>query len=145
VAAVALQSSSPAGPSPDLGARTLPVAGAPASSGAAGLSGPPALPGQGVGSGPGTAGEDLAAAVGARPAWQAVGACRGIDPAVFFPDEGDASSAASAKAICATCPVRTECLEAALVRREKFGVWGGASEAERRRMIRQRRALRRAA
>jgi WhiB family redox-sensing transcriptional regulator len=131
MAAVALQSSNSLGPSHDLGALALPVAGPPAVSGEA--------------SGSGEARHDLAAAVGARPAWQAVGACRGLDPAVFFPEEGDAASAASAKVICATCPVRTECLEAALIRREKFGVWGGASEAERRRMIRQRRALRRAA
>ncbi len=132
MAAVALPSSSSLAPSLDLGALALPV-------------GPPSVSSQALGAGRGAARQDLAAAVGARPAWQATGACRGVDPAVFFPEEGDDTSAAGAKAICATCPVRTECLEAALVRREKFGVWGGASEAERRRMIRQRRALRRAA
>jgi WhiB family redox-sensing transcriptional regulator len=138
VAAVALQSSSPAGPSLDLGALAVPGAGSPASSGAAGLSGPPAFLGEGVGPGPGTAPEDLAAAVGARPAWQAVGSCRGMDPAVFFPAEGDACSAASAKAICATCPVRKACLDYAIRIREPHGIWGGLNELERKQLLARR-------
>jgi WhiB family redox-sensing transcriptional regulator len=87
----------------------------------------------------------------AADAWQVKAACRGPQATVFFPPayverkDQKEEREQRAKAICATCPVRTECLEAALVKREKFGVWGGASEAERRRMIRQRRALRRAA
>ena len=44
-----------------------------------------------------------------------------------------------AKEICALCPVRTSCLEHALAVRERDGVWGGATERERRRLIRQRR------
>lgn len=44
-----------------------------------------------------------------------------------------------AKAICGACKVRERCLEFALDRRERDGVWGGATEKERRRMLRQRR------
>ena len=69
--------------------------------------------------------------------WRELGACRGLEPAIFYPDEGD--EALDAKAVCADCGVRVSCLEYALVVREKQGVWGGATERERRRMIRQRR------
>ena len=69
--------------------------------------------------------------------WRQHGACRGIDPDVFFPVSDE--EAEEAKAICATCPVREPCLEYALANRERDGVWGGATERERRRLIRQRR------
>ena len=69
--------------------------------------------------------------------WRDKGACRGIDPDVFYPDEDD--DAEQAKAVCDICVVRQACLEHALSSREKDGVWGGATERERRRMIRQRR------
>jgi WhiB family redox-sensing transcriptional regulator len=69
--------------------------------------------------------------------WRDKGACRGIDPEIFYPDEDD--SAEEAKAVCDVCAVRQACLEHALTVREKDGVWGGATERERRRMIRQRR------
>jgi WhiB family redox-sensing transcriptional regulator len=69
--------------------------------------------------------------------WRERGACRGLDPAIFFPDEDD--DASDAKAVCAGCHVRVTCLEHALAIREKQGVWGGATERERRRIIRQRR------
>jgi WhiB family redox-sensing transcriptional regulator len=71
--------------------------------------------------------------------WRSQGRCRGIDPAVFYPLVEDEAAALEAKAICATCPVRTPCLEHALTLREKFGVWGGLTERERRRALRQRR------
>ena len=71
--------------------------------------------------------------------WRQQGACNGLDPAVFFPDSEDA--AAEAKCICAECPVRVNCLEYALATREKDGVWGGATDKERRRIIRHRRRL----
>ena len=70
-------------------------------------------------------------------AWLERGACRGLDPQVFYPDDEDDASAA--KRICAECQVRVTCLEYALSFREKDGVWGGATERERRRIIRQRR------
>ena len=69
--------------------------------------------------------------------WRELGACRGLDPGLFYPDEDD--EAEPAKAICAECGVRIACLEHALASREKQGVWGGATERERRRLIRQRR------
>jgi WhiB family redox-sensing transcriptional regulator len=69
--------------------------------------------------------------------WRQHSACRGIDPEVFHPaSEEDAEEA---KAICALCPVRQPCLEYALVNREREGVWGGMTDRERRRILRQRR------
>ena len=76
-------------------------------------------------------------ASGKQIVWRELGACRGLDPAVFYPDEDD--DATEAKSVCAECRVRVACLEYALASREKSGVWGGATERERRRMIRQRR------
>lgn len=69
--------------------------------------------------------------------WREVGACRGLEPTIFYPDDDE--DASDAKAICAECRVRVTCLEFALSYREKQGVWGGATERERRRIIRQRR------
>ena len=71
--------------------------------------------------------------------WRKQAACRGIDAAVFYPVSEDEADAAEAKEICAGCPVRQACLEYALAHREREGVWGGATERERRRIIRQRR------
>lgn len=59
-------------------------------------------------------------------------ACRGVDPGVFFVDEGWNGGAARARAICAECPIRVECLEYALAVPERWGIWGGLSEPERR-------------
>jgi WhiB family redox-sensing transcriptional regulator len=70
-------------------------------------------------------------------AWRSKAACRGLDPAVFYPPSDE--EAGEAKAVCASCPVREACLEYALANRERDGVWGGATERERRRIIRQRR------
>jgi WhiB family redox-sensing transcriptional regulator len=69
--------------------------------------------------------------------WRQRAACRGVDPDVFYPSTDE--EAEEAKAICRICPVRESCLEYALVNRERDGVWGGATERERRRIIRQRR------
>jgi WhiB family redox-sensing transcriptional regulator len=69
--------------------------------------------------------------------WRELGACRGLEPSIFFPDEDE--DATPAKEVCADCRVRVSCLEHALTIREKQGVWGGATERERRRIIRQRR------
>ena len=69
--------------------------------------------------------------------WRDRGACRGLDPEVFYPDEEE--DPIEAKAICGGCHVRVTCLEHALRYREKEGVWGGCTERERRRIIRQRR------
>ena len=73
-----------------------------------------------------------------KQTWRQHAACRGIDPDVFYPlDEDDDGEAA--KEVCAACPVRQACLEHALSNRERDGVWGGATERERRRMLRHRR------
>lgn len=69
--------------------------------------------------------------------WRKRAACRGVDPEVFYPVSDEESD--EAKAICAGCQVRQACLEHALAHREREGVWGGASERERRRILRQRR------
>ena len=69
--------------------------------------------------------------------WRKRGACRGLDPDIFYPVGEEESP--EAQAVCAVCPVREACLEYALAARERDGIWGGASERERRRMIRQRR------
>ena len=69
--------------------------------------------------------------------WRQHAACRGIDPDVFYPVSDEESD--PAKVICGQCGVQTTCLEYALSARERDGVWGGATERERRRIIRQRR------
>jgi WhiB family redox-sensing transcriptional regulator len=69
--------------------------------------------------------------------WRDRGACRGLDPEVFYPASDE--EAEEAKFVCAECSVQVACLEHALTYREKEGVWGGATERERRRIIRQRR------
>lgn len=71
--------------------------------------------------------------------WMVNGACKSADPDIFFPDERGSASAGHtmrAKAVCARCPVRRECLTYALATRQKYGVWGGATEGERRVMVR---------
>ncbi len=72
-----------------------------------------------------------------RPAWRDRAQCRGVDPDLFFPETGEPGT--EAKRVCWGCAVREECLAYALDNREKFGVWGGLSEAERRRMRSRRR------
>jgi WhiB family redox-sensing transcriptional regulator len=68
--------------------------------------------------------------------WINRAACTGIDPELFFPSRGE--SADPARAVCAGCPVRAECLDHALANVEMFGVWGGTSERERRAIRRNR-------
>ena len=69
--------------------------------------------------------------------WMADGLCREIHPSVFFPSDGVGVEVA--RQICLGCPVKAPCLEYALRSRIDHGVWGGASERERRRILRQRR------
>ena len=69
--------------------------------------------------------------------WLAGAACLSADPDLFFPVSSAGPSVgqtAQAKAICARCRVRPECLRFALATREAHGVWGGTSEEERRRL-----------
>lgn len=70
--------------------------------------------------------------------WMPRGACVGTDPDLFFPGQGsDANQVRMTKAICAGCPVRSECLEYSLAANEQFGIWGGYSDRERRRLRKQ--------
>jgi WhiB family redox-sensing transcriptional regulator len=73
------------------------------------------------------------------PTWRSRAACAGMPTDWFFPDAGE-KLRAEAKAACASCPVRTACERYSYASGEKFGIWGGLSERERRR----RRSLMRA-
>ncbi len=68
-------------------------------------------------------------------AWQADALCAQTDPEAFFPEKG--GSTRDAKRVCSSCEVRAECLEYALDNDERFGIWGGLSERERRRLRRR--------
>jgi WhiB family redox-sensing transcriptional regulator len=65
-------------------------------------------------------------------AWQSDSLCAQTDPEAFFPEKG--GSTRDAKKICASCEVRSQCLEYALANDERFGIWGGLSERERRKL-----------
>jgi WhiB family redox-sensing transcriptional regulator len=75
----------------------------------------------------------VAIAYGRDLDWQADARCAGTDLDTFFPEKG--GSTKEAKRICRACAVRAECLEYALDLAEKFGIWGGRSERERRRLL----------
>jgi WhiB family redox-sensing transcriptional regulator len=66
--------------------------------------------------------------------WQERALCAQTDPEAFFPEKG--GSTREAKRICQGCEVRDRCLEYALANDERFGIWGGLSERERRRLKR---------
>lgn len=66
-----------------------------------------------------------------------LGACRGLDASIFYPEREE--DAEVAKQVCNECGVQRACLDYALREREKAGVWGGATERDRRRILRQRR------
>jgi WhiB family redox-sensing transcriptional regulator len=68
--------------------------------------------------------------------WQRRANCMGVDPELFFPERG--ASTREAKEVCRGCVVREDCLEFAIANSEKFGIWGGMSERERRRVRRAR-------
>lgn len=67
--------------------------------------------------------------------WQADALCAQTDPEAFFPEKG--GSTRDAKRVCSECPVREACLEYAMDNDERFGIWGGLSERERRRLRKQ--------
>jgi WhiB family transcriptional regulator, redox-sensing transcriptional regulator len=67
--------------------------------------------------------------------WQERALCAQTDPEAFFPEKG--GSTREAKRICQGCEVRSECLEYALAHDERFGIWGGLSERERRKLKRR--------
>ena len=65
-------------------------------------------------------------------AWQRDALCSQTDPEAFFPEKG--GSTRDAKRICAGCDVKAQCLEFALANDQRFGIWGGLSERERRKL-----------
>ena len=67
--------------------------------------------------------------------WQERALCAQTDPEAFFPEKG--GSKREAKKVCTGCEVRAECLEYALANDERFGIWGGLSERERRKLKRR--------
>jgi WhiB family redox-sensing transcriptional regulator len=67
--------------------------------------------------------------------WQDRALCAQTDPEAFFPEKG--GSTREAKKVCSGCEVRAECLEYALANDERFGIWGGLSERERRKLKRR--------
>jgi WhiB family redox-sensing transcriptional regulator len=84
-----------------------------------------------------------------RTDWRKQGACLSADPDLFFPISSRGVSATQidrAKRVCASCPVREQCLDFALSTQQQFGIWGGATEDERKRLTRRaRRQLSRSA
>ena len=78
---------------------------------------------------------EVADLLGNAPEWQERALCSQTDPEAFFPEKG--GSTREAKRICSRCEVKSECLEYALGHDERFGIWGGLSERERRKLKRR--------
>lgn len=76
---------------------------------------------------------------GADRTWASEGRCRELDPDGFFVQGADQQKV---KVLCHACPVRAECLADALDNRIEFGVWGGMTERERRRLLREHPRIR---
>ena len=99
--------------------------------------------GQGMGQGMGHSmgmGQGIAGLLGIgaeadAQSWQEQALCAETDPEAFFPEKG--GSTREAKKICTGCEVKAQCLEYALANDERFGIWGGLSERERRRLRRR--------
>jgi WhiB family transcriptional regulator, redox-sensing transcriptional regulator len=88
----------------------------------------------------------MTTAIGHDADWRSASACRHANPDLFFPvataATGRAAQIAAAKAICADCPVRSQCLEFAQANQLTYGIWGGTTPEDR---IRARRRAQRAA
>ncbi len=83
----------------------------------------------------------------APPVWRSDAACRSSDARQFFAPMGELREERSrreraARALCRSCPVQEACLDYALRVQEPYGIWGGLTELERRRLLRERRAAR---
>lgn len=78
--------------------------------------------------------QDMAAGT----SWMSRGRCAETDPEAFFPERDQ--SCAEAQAVCRRCPVRARCLDYALDTGQPYGVWGGLTELERRRLKRRQPA-----
>jgi WhiB family redox-sensing transcriptional regulator len=88
----------------------------------------------------------MTTATGHDADWRSASACRHANPDLFFPvataASGQAAQIAAAKAICAGCPVRSQCLEFAQANQLTYGIWGGTTPEDR---VRARRRAQRAA
>ena len=73
--------------------------------------------------------------------WQSEGACKGVEPDLFFTERGVSNQ--TAKAMCGLCVIKVECLDYAVTNNEAYGVWGGKSERERRKIRRQQNVAKR--
>jgi WhiB family transcriptional regulator, redox-sensing transcriptional regulator len=71
--------------------------------------------------------------------WQTAAACRGLSTDLFFSERGDNREIAHAKAVCAKCRVREDCLEFAIASGERLGIWGGLSPKQRQKIRRRQR------
>lgn len=67
--------------------------------------------------------------------WVRDGSCAQVDPDLWFPEHGTGVSTKFAVAICQACPVRAECLDYSIRAREEFGVWGGMTPRERKKVL----------
>ena len=76
--------------------------------------------------------------LGDAPEWQDRALCAQTDPDAFFPERGASGVAEEAKRVCSRCEVKAECLEYALAHNERFGIWGGMSQRQRRKVKRLR-------
>jgi WhiB family redox-sensing transcriptional regulator len=73
--------------------------------------------------------------------WRLEANCSGMDPDLFFAERGDCMvQVKAAREVCAGCTVREACLEEALETGVRFGIWGGKTAQERRKLRRARRA-----
>lgn len=79
--------------------------------------------------------EDL---VGLIPSWTDEAICAQVEPDLWFPHAGENTN--DPKQVCAGCPVRVKCLQHALDNDERWGVWGGLTASERRRLLKGRAA-----
>jgi len=100
-----------------------------------GGSAPAAMPARELGGTPMEAQVEGVDLLGDAPEWQERALCSQTDPEAFFPEKG--GSTREAKRICGRCDVKAECLEYALGHDERFGIWGGLSERERRKLKRR--------
>jgi len=91
--------------------------------------------GHGIGQSQGIAGLLGIGLEGDAQSWQEQALCAETDPEAFFPEKG--GSTREAKKICTGCEVKAQCLDYALANDERFGIWGGLSERERRRLRRR--------
>lgn len=84
---------------------------------------------------------DLAALLDALdwPDFRVAGVCAETDPEIFFPEKGEGGKVRQARRLCASCDVREACREYAIQRGEPYGIWGGTTADERRRIRAERR------